>query len=82
VSTTYVIRWKSNVNGLAGRGAKEFHLAAGQHLVAELNSEYPDIEHELIVTPPPRPPESEQQVDSETHHQPAPDDPLHAVSHK
>lgn len=52
MSAKYVIRWKSKVNGRAGRGTKEFNREEGERLVAELNTEYPDIEHELIIAPP------------------------------
>jgi hypothetical protein len=84
MSTKYVIRWKSKVNGRAGRGTKEFNREHGEQLVAELNSEYPDIEHELIVPPPPQPHEDDAsqtggQPQSETHDQPS-RNPLHAMS--
>ena len=44
----YVIRWKSTVNGRAGKGTKLFTRADGQQLVEELNHEYPQIQHELV----------------------------------
>ena len=73
MSAKYVTRWKSKVNGRAGRGTKEFSREHGDRLVAELNREYPDIEHELIVAPPPvevnLEPQSEQE--SEPEKQPA-----------
>ena len=47
----YVIRWKSKVNGRAGKGSKEFNHDEAERLVAELNSEYPDIEHEAVEAP-------------------------------
>ncbi len=50
----YVIRWKSKVNGRAGRGTKEFSHDEAQQLADELNHEYPDIEHEPIPAPPPQ----------------------------
>ncbi len=50
----YVIRWKSKVNGRAGRGTKEFSHDEAQQLADELNREYPDIEHEPIPAPPPQ----------------------------
>ena len=43
----YVIRWKSTVNGRAGKGTKIFTRADGQQLIDELNREYPQIHHEL-----------------------------------
>jgi hypothetical protein len=47
MSKTYVIQWKSKINGRAGRGTKRFPLEEAQTLVSELNLEYPDIHHEL-----------------------------------
>ena len=44
----YVIQWKSKVNGRAGRGTKVFEQEEAEQLVEELNSEYPDIEHQLV----------------------------------
>ena len=52
MSMKYVIRWKSKVNGRAGRGTKEFSLEEGEQLVEELNRDYPGIEHELMRAPP------------------------------
>jgi hypothetical protein len=52
MSKTYVIQWKSKVNGRAGKGTKLFDLDEAQELVAELNQEYPDIFHELLNTEP------------------------------
>ena len=54
MSKTYVIQWKSKVNGRAGKGTKLFDLDEAQELVAELNQEYPDIFHELLNTEPQR----------------------------
>lgn len=48
MSKTYVILWKSKVNGHAGRGTKLFDREEGEQLVEELNVEYPDIHHELF----------------------------------
>lgn len=53
MSVTYVIRWKSMVNGRAGRGTKQFTLNEARRLAEELNREYPDIQHEPIPAPPP-----------------------------
>jgi hypothetical protein len=47
MSKTYVIQWKSKINGRAGRGTKRFTLEEAETLVNELNQEYPDIHHEL-----------------------------------
>ena len=79
MSMKYVIRWKSKVNGRAGRGTKEFAREEGERLVEELNSEYPDIEHELIHAPPPQPKvEQHSEADTSAQEQPIPD--VHAVS--
>ena len=55
MSSKYLIKWKSNVNGRAGRGTKEFEREEAERLVEELNAEYPDIEHEAIQAPAPQP---------------------------
>jgi hypothetical protein len=51
MSDMYVIQWKSKVNGRAGRGSKLFERDEAKRLVEELNSEYPDIDHELTSAP-------------------------------
>ena len=51
MNKTYVIQWKSKVNGRAGRGTKIFSREEGERLVAELNREYPQILHELAEVP-------------------------------
>ena len=43
----YVIRWKSNVNGRIGKGSRVFEKHEADTLAAELNAEYPEIEHEV-----------------------------------
>jgi hypothetical protein len=45
---TYVIQWKSKVNGRAGRGTKVFEIDEATQLVDELNREYPQIQHEVV----------------------------------
>lgn len=50
MSKTYVIQWKSKVNGRAGKGTKLFERNEAEQLVQELNHEYPDIQHELLNT--------------------------------
>ncbi len=52
MSSTYVIRWKSKLNGRAGRGTKSFERAEAERLVQELNREYPQIEHEAVKMTP------------------------------
>ncbi len=44
----YVIKWKSKVNGRAGRGTKIFSHEEAERLVGELNHEYPEIVHEAV----------------------------------
>ena len=48
MNNSYVIQWKSKVNGRAGRGTKRFEKEEADRLVEELNREYPDIEHTAI----------------------------------
>jgi len=45
MNNSYVIQWKSKVNGRAGRGTKRFEKEEVERLVDELNREYPEIEH-------------------------------------
>ena len=48
----YVIQWKSNVNGRAGRGTKMFEKEEAERLAEELNREYPQIHHEVMEVAP------------------------------
>jgi hypothetical protein len=48
MNNSYVIQWKSKVNGRAGRGTKHFEKEEADRLVAELNQEYPEIEHAAV----------------------------------
>jgi hypothetical protein len=50
MNKTYVIQWKSRVNGRMGRGTKLFELEEAARLAQELNREYPQIEHEVLNT--------------------------------
>ena len=50
MNKTYVIQWKSKVNGRAGRGTKQFGREEAERLVEELNQEYPQIEHQVLNT--------------------------------
>ncbi len=76
MSKKYVIRWKSKVNGRAGKGSKEFTLEEAQRLAMELNTEYPDIEHEPIPAAPPQ--ASAEPELKEAEEEPSPK-PVHAV---
>ena len=49
MNNSYVIQWKSKVNGRAGRGTKRFEKEEAERLIEELNREYPQIEHQAIV---------------------------------
>lgn len=48
MNNSYVIQWKSKVNGRAGRGTKQFERDEAERLVEELNREYPQIEHQAV----------------------------------
>jgi hypothetical protein len=48
MNKTYVIQWKSRVNGRTGRGTKHFDREEADRLAIELNREYPQIEHEVV----------------------------------
>ena len=50
MNKTYVIQWKSRVNGRTGRGTKLFDREEANRLAQELNREYPQIEHEVLDT--------------------------------
>jgi len=49
MNNSYVIQWKSKVNGRAGRGTKRFEKDEVGQLIEELNREYPQIEHEAVA---------------------------------
>lgn len=51
MNNSYVIQWKSKVNGRAGRGTKRFEKDEAERLVEELNREYPQIEHQAVGAP-------------------------------
>jgi hypothetical protein len=52
MNKTFVIQWKSKVNGRAGRGTKTFERGEAERLADELNREYPQIEHAVVeITP-------------------------------
>ncbi len=62
MSKMYVIQWKSKLNGRAGKGTRLLEREAAEQLVAELNREYPQIEHDLLeveACPEPAPPAPE-----------------------
>jgi len=49
MNNSYIIQWKSKVNGRAGRGTKRFEKEEADRLVEELNREYPQIEHSATL---------------------------------
>ncbi len=50
---THVIRWKSAMTGGCGIGTKLFELEEAERVASELNEDYPDIDHEAVIPPPP-----------------------------
>ncbi len=48
MNKSYVIQWKSKVNGRMGRGTKLFDREEADRLALELNREFPQIEHEVV----------------------------------
>lgn len=53
MSKTYVIQWKSAVNGRSGKGTKLFDFEQARRLADELNQEFPGIHHEPVEANPP-----------------------------
>ena len=49
MSESFIIQWKSTVNGRVGKGTKIFNRKEGEELIRELNREYPEMVHELII---------------------------------
>ena len=49
MNKSYVIQWKSKINGRAGRGTKFFGRGEAEQLADELNQDYPQIEHEAVA---------------------------------
>jgi hypothetical protein len=52
MNKSFVIQWKSKVNGRAGKGTRHFERAEAERLADELNREYPQIEHEVVGAEP------------------------------
>ncbi len=50
MNKTYVIEWKSRINGRAGRGTTLFDGEEAEVLAEELNRDYPEIEHQPLNT--------------------------------
>ena len=53
MSKSYVIQWKSAINGRTGKGTKRFDFEEAKRLADELNREFPGIEHEPVEANPP-----------------------------
>jgi hypothetical protein len=49
---THAIFWKSFVSGQIGTGTKRFEKEDAERLAAELNKDYPDINHEVVIPVP------------------------------
>jgi hypothetical protein len=49
---TYAIHWKSSVSGTIGTGTKLFEQKEAERLATELNEDYPDIDHEAVISVP------------------------------
>ena len=49
---THAIHWKSTVTGTVGTGTKLFEQGAAERLAAELNENYPDIDHDAVIPAP------------------------------
>lgn len=46
---THAIYWKSAGSGQIGIGTKLFEKKEAERLAAELNEDYPDIDHEAVI---------------------------------
>lgn len=75
MNKSYVIQWKSKVNGRAGRGSRQMVRDEAEQLAEELNHEYPDILHEAVPFTASTAPQgggaeepSESTTDETTHH--------------
>jgi len=49
---THAIHWKSRVTGTLGTGTKLFEREEAEHLAAELNERFPDIDHKAVLHAP------------------------------
>jgi hypothetical protein len=49
MNKSYVIQWKSKLNGRSGKGTKLFEWDEAAGLADELNREYPAIHHEPVA---------------------------------
>ena len=49
---THAIHWKCSRTGAIGTGTKLFEKEEAELLAAELNEDYPDIDHDAVVPEP------------------------------
>ena len=49
MTTSFVIKWNSLVNGRAGKGTRHFDKKEAEQLAQQLNREYPQIHHEAVA---------------------------------
>jgi hypothetical protein len=49
---THAIYWKSRASGTIGTGTKLFEKEEAEHLAAELNEKFPDIDHKAMLRTP------------------------------
>jgi hypothetical protein len=49
---THAIHWKSNVTGTTGTGTNRFEKEEAEQLAKELNENFPDINHEVVIPAP------------------------------
>jgi hypothetical protein len=49
---THAIYWKSAVSGRIGTGTKLFEKEEAERLATELNEDYPDINHKVVIPVP------------------------------
>jgi len=49
---THAIFWKSDVSGQIGTGTKLFEKKEAERLAAELNEDYPQIDHKAVIPAP------------------------------
>ncbi len=49
---THAIHWKSTVSGKIGTGTRLFEKKEAKRLATELNKDYPDIDHDAVISVP------------------------------
>lgn len=80
---SYVIQWKSKVNGRTGRGRNLFELEEAERLAEELNREYPAIDHEVVDTSGPgEPPAAPEKLEKPSQGEPEESEINHRPDHE